>query len=86
MSAQTKRHLEMIALILALFGALSAWAVLPYRIDQLEKGGNEIRANVKALDEKRQSDHALLERIDERTGEIQKTLVEMRAASKQGRE
>ena len=75
MSEQTKVRLEVgvliVTLILALAGAIKAWAVLPYRLEQVE---------IKALESERKahSIELVLSRIDERTQNIYSDMQEIK--------
>lgn len=62
--------LKLIALFISFAGVIGAWTILPYRVEQTEKA---IRLNndaawgaIKEIREKRDIDHEILVRIDER--------------------
>lgn len=65
MSAKTKRYLEVTALILSLIlavaGVAKTYYIVPVRLEALEEQAKESRI-----------DHALLQRIDERTEATQR--------------
>lgn len=68
MSESTKFRLEVAVLVLTLFvalaGAIKAWAVLPYRLGQVEQKAID-------TDKRAQQIEVVLSRIDERTQNIQ---------------
>lgn len=68
----------MVALVLALSGALAAWAVFPYRLTQvevqMEKNFVSNRDAVMFLKESRVADREILIRIDERLKRLEETL------------
>lgn len=67
MSQKLKANLQVISLVLgiciAVFGAVGAWAVIPYRLEQAE-------AEIRALKDDRATDREILVRIDERVNRL----------------
>jgi hypothetical protein len=72
MSAQTKRTLEvtalLLSLILAVAGVAKTYFVVPVRLEALEEQAKESKL-----------DHTLLIRIDERTSQTQRDVAEIKA-------
>lgn len=76
MSDETKSTLEKIVLGIAILGflftILKSAVIIPHDIDALRTGLNQVQAT-------RQQDHDLLQRIDERTGQTQRDIQELKA-------
>lgn len=79
MSNDTKRSLELIALLVALAGSVAGVAktyfVTPQRVETLER-------TVQAIEARTQTDHDVIQRIDERTAQTQRDIVEIKARVK----
>lgn len=75
MSNDTKRGLEMLALIMSLIlasaGVAKTYFVTPAKVDALEMA-------VKAIEVRTQTDHDVIQRIDERTAQTQRDIVEIK--------
>lgn len=71
--------MKLAALVVGVLGAVGAWAVIPYRIDQAEKAivsNNALTWKAIAeIREKREIDHEILVRIDERLKRIDPLLM-----------
>jgi uncharacterized membrane protein len=71
MSDDIKVSLTRIGMVLGVLAAVAAlfgtFVILPYRMDAAEK-------SIKAIQDKTEVDHDLLQRIDERTARIEKAL------------
>jgi hypothetical protein len=79
MSNETKRSLELLALLvslaLAAAGVAKTYFITPQRVDALER-------TVQVIEVRAQSDHDIIQRIDERTAQTQRDISEIKGRMK----